>query len=336
MTEPDNFISTYDEKRNPIDIPYPLVKGVPMHPSEVIRIHNKGELFFRCAHGMICEAWYIGLNSANELRGCAFIRCPRQINHRCGFYVKLNDIYGPLHQAHQLKASRKMEPYPSPPQSRKRPSSLTELPNTPTKRSKKVGKQMAKNMLIPILFQPVILKGRIIYPLHSKTMDFYCLRQVMTVSNYATGRRYTSNFSSEIVSFFTDLCDATIGPKGTVIHDETKNSQGTFTETAIDIEVLIKQLRREIFKSEACVEERNQHNLQQDQRELRSLLKDIKGAGVGPNNEMISPPSSAFFATGSSIDDPIDVDYVETCADCSQEIDTALHRELCLGIFDNL
>ncbi|KAH7867601.1 uncharacterized protein C8R40DRAFT_1075476 [Lentinula edodes] len=88
-----------------------------------------------------------------------------------------------------------------------------------------------------------------------------------------------------------------------------ENSHGTFTETAIDIEVLIKQLRREIFKSEVCVEERNQHNLQQDQQELRSLLKDIKGAGVGPNNEMISPPSSAFFATGSSIDDPIDVDF---------------------------
>ncbi|KAH7873305.1 uncharacterized protein C8R40DRAFT_1172939 [Lentinula edodes] len=127
MTEPDNFISTYDEKSNPVDIPYPLTNGAPMHPSEVIRIHNKGELFFRCAHGMICEAW--------------------QINHRCGFYVKLNDIYGPLHQAHQLKASRTMEPYPSPPQSRKRPSSLMELPNTPTKRSKKIGKQTAKNTI---------------------------------------------------------------------------------------------------------------------------------------------------------------------------------------------
>lgn len=39
--------------------------------------------------------------------------------------------------------------------------------------------------------------------------------------NYTMGLCYTSNFSSEIVSFFTDLSDATIGPKGTVIHNET-------------------------------------------------------------------------------------------------------------------
>ncbi|GAW06650.1 hypothetical protein LENED_008588 [Lentinula edodes] len=219
-----------------------------------------------------------------------------------------------------------MEPYPSPPQSRKRPSSLTELPNTPTKRSKKVGKQTAKNT-IPTPFPVDPNPPSTSYPKGS----YYLLPPFED-----SGFLLLEASDDEIVSFFTDLCDATIGPKGTVIHDETKNSQGTFTETAIDIEVLIKQLRREIFKSEVCVEERNRHNLQQDQRELRSLLKDIKGAGVGPNNEMISPPSSAFFATGSSIDDPIDVDYVETCADCSQEIDTALHKELCLGIFDNL
>ncbi|KAJ3870355.1 hypothetical protein F5051DRAFT_434671, partial [Lentinula edodes] len=236
MTEPDNFISAYDEKSNPVDIPYPLVNGAPMHPSEVIRIHNKGELFFRCAHGMICEAWYIGLNSANELRGCAFIQCPRQINHRCGFYVKLNDIYGPLHQAHQLKASRKMEPYPSPPQSRKRPSSLTELPNTPTKCSKKVGKQTAKDTVLTP------------FPIDPNPPS----------TSYPKGSYYLLPPFEDNGFLLIEASDD--GPKGTVIHNETKNSQGTFTETAIDIEVLIKQLWREIFKSEVCVEERNQHN----------------------------------------------------------------------------
>ncbi|KAJ4473221.1 hypothetical protein C8R41DRAFT_870301 [Lentinula lateritia] len=130
MAEPDTFVSTYNEKHNPINIPYPLVNSVPMHPSEVIRIQNEGKLFFCCTHGMICEAWYIGLNSANELRR-----------------FRLNDIYDPLHQAHQLKASHKMESHPFPPQSWKWPSSLIELPNTPIKCSKKIGKQMAKNTI---------------------------------------------------------------------------------------------------------------------------------------------------------------------------------------------
>ncbi|KAJ3875909.1 hypothetical protein F5051DRAFT_441996 [Lentinula edodes] len=324
MTEPDNFISVYDEKSNPIDIPYPFVSGLPMHPSEVIKLHNKGEFFFRCAHGMICEAWYIGLNSANEHRGCAFIRCPKQINHRCGLYVKLNDIYSPLLRIHRSKASHQMESYPSPPQSRKRPSSSTKLPDTPTKRFKKIQTQIAPSS-VPAPF-PV--------KLDSPSIDYPPGSYFLLPPFEDNGCILPEASDDEIVSFFTELCDATVGPKGAVIYDETKQSQGTFSLTSIDIEILIKQLRGAIFNPRTRMEELECHELRLNQQELRLKLKAFKGAGVGPDNQMIGPPDPAFFATvGSSKEDPIDVDYVETCADCSQEIDAALHKELCLGIF---
>ncbi|KAJ3808033.1 hypothetical protein F5876DRAFT_67628 [Lentinula aff. lateritia] len=278
--------SVYNEKSNPVDIPYPFVSGLPMHPSEVIKLHNKGEFFFRCAHGMICEAWYIGLNSANEHCGCAFIRCPKQINHRCGLY------------------------------------------DTPTKRFKEIQTQITPSS-IPAPFPVKLDSPSIDYPPGSYFLlppfeDNDCILPEAS--------------DDEIVSYFTELCDATVGPKGAVIYDETKQSQGTFLLTSIDIEILIKQLRGAIFNPQTRMEELERHELRLNQQELRLKLKAFKGAGVGPDNQMIGPPDPAFFAmdivpVGSSKEDPIDVDYVETCTNCSQEIDATLHKELCLGIF---
>ncbi|KAJ4493145.1 hypothetical protein C8J55DRAFT_556141 [Lentinula edodes] len=315
MTEPDNFISVYDEKSNPIDIPYPFVSGLPMHPSEVIKLHNKGEFFFRCAHGIICEAWYIRLNSANEHHGCAFIHCPKQINHQCGLYVKLNDIHSPLLRIHCSKASHQMESYPSPPQSWKCPSSSTKLPDTPTKRFKNIQMQIAPSS-IPAPF-PV--------KLNSPSIDYPPGSYFLLPPFEDNGCILPEASDDELVSSLTALSDATVGPKGAVIYDKTKQSQGTFSLTSIDIEILIKQLRG--------MEELKCHELRLNQQELRLKLKAFKGAGVGPDNQMIGPPDPAFFAMGSSKEYPIDMDYIETCADCSQEIDAALHKELCLGIF---
>ncbi|KAJ3857586.1 hypothetical protein EV368DRAFT_60793 [Lentinula lateritia] len=316
MTEPDDFISVYNEKSNPVDIPYPFVSRLPMHPSEVIKLHNKGKFFFRCAHGMICEAWYIGLNSANEHCGCAFIRCPKQINHRCGLYVKLNDIYTPLLRIHRSKASHQMESYPSLPQSQKRPSSSTKLPDTPTKQFKEIQTQITPSS-VPAPFPVKLDSPSIDYPPGSYFLlppfeDNDCILPEAS--------------DDEIVSYFTELCDATVGPKGAVIYDET------------NIEILIKQLQGAIFNPQTRMEELERHELRLNQQELRLKLKAFKGAGVGPDNQMIGPPDPAFFAmdivpVGSSKEDPIDVDYVETCTNCSQEIDAALHKELCLGIF---
>ncbi|KAJ3861198.1 hypothetical protein EV359DRAFT_66688 [Lentinula novae-zelandiae] len=299
MTEPDNFISVYDEKSNPIDILYPFVSGLPMHPSKVIKLHNKGEFFFRCAHGMICEAWYIGLNSANEHRGCAFIRCPKQINHRCGLYVKLNDIYitrkpptrwNLIHL--RLSLGSGLPPQPN----------FQIHPRNDSRRSKH------KLPLPPFLHpfqsssthpQLTIHQGPTFYYHCLKTMVAFCQRPVMTIAQSPP----------EIVSFFTELCDAMVGPKGAVIYDKTKQSQGTFSLTSIDIEILIKQLRGAIFNPRTRMEELECHELRLNQQELRLKLKAFKGAGVGPDNQMIGPSEPAFFATGSSKEDPIDMDY---------------------------
>ncbi|KAJ3871387.1 hypothetical protein F5051DRAFT_446269 [Lentinula edodes] len=340
MTKPDNFISVYDEKSNPIDIPYPFVSGLPMHPSEVIKLHNKGEFFFRCAHGMICEAWYIGLTAPMSTVDVPSYVAPSKsitdvdymvhlfhssiASFSC-FIVKLNDIYSPLLRIHRLKASHQMKSYPSPPQSRKHPSSSTKLPDTPTKRFKNIQTRIAPSS-IPAPF-PV--------KLDSPSIDYPPGSYFLLPPFEDNGCILPEASDDEIVSFFTELCDAKVGLKGAVIYDKTKQSQGTFSLTSIDIEILIKQLRGAIFNPRTRMEELERHELWLNQQELQLQLKlkAFIGAGVGPDNQMIGLPDPTFFATGSSKEDPIDVDYIETCADCSQEIDAALHKELCLGIF---
>ncbi|KAJ3902182.1 hypothetical protein F5879DRAFT_991260 [Lentinula edodes] len=336
MAEPDGFISTFDEHGNTLDVPYPRENGLPMHPSAVINLHNAGNLVFRCAHGLVCEAWYLGSNSASEHRGSAFIRCPRQINHRCGLYFRLNDIYRPLMDVYLSTSSMHRGPYPSPPSTRKRPASVPGPQESPTKHLKRI--RTRHSTVAPATSAPV--------KTNTPLPGVYSLPAPFG----ASGELPPDASDDELVSFFMELNDATIEPKGIIVYDETMRSKGIFTRSSIDIEVLIEQLRYTIF-SEAQNEEHARRKLIQDQQELRFLLKDIKGAGVGPNNEMIAGPSAAFFATGEKLlvfrvynsydklsigtkDDPIDVDDVEVCADCSQEIDSNIHKDLCLGTYE--
>ncbi|KAJ3884349.1 hypothetical protein GG344DRAFT_71415 [Lentinula edodes] len=98
------------------------------------------------------------------------------------------------------------------------------------------------------------------------------------------------------------------------MYDETTStvrSKGIFTRSSIDIEVLIEELRYTIF-SEAQNEEHARHKLIQDQQVYNSYEK---------------------LSIGTK-DDPIDVDDVEVCADCSQEIDSNIHKDLCLGTYE--
>ncbi|KAJ3871240.1 hypothetical protein F5051DRAFT_446448 [Lentinula edodes] len=138
MAEPDVFISTFDEHGNTLDVPYPRENGLPMHPSAVINLHNAGNLALRCAHGLVCEAWYLGSNSTSQHRGSAFICCPRQINHQCRLYFKLNNIYRPLMDIYLSTSSMHRGPYPSPPLTRKRPASVPGPQESPTKHSKRI------------------------------------------------------------------------------------------------------------------------------------------------------------------------------------------------------
>lgn len=125
------------------------------------------------------------------------------------------------------------------------------------------------------------------------------------------------------VLFFTDLKDATVGRHGGLVRDRTSgspshkqcrwswsnatdSSAGIFTKTNIDPPVLLFRIRTRICSAP--------HNHDQEQEgiwkscnshtnknaDLRKLVKDLPGAAIGLNNEMIGGPSS-FLASGKPL-----------------------------------
>ncbi|KAF9064638.1 hypothetical protein BDP27DRAFT_1367053 [Rhodocollybia butyracea] len=288
----DRFISAYDADGRATDFPYPYAaNGLPELPKRVVQMQSE----------LRCKVWYVNPTSS-------FLCCPNQKNHRCGLYLKIDDIHAPLLQGYCASQTKPSGPYPSPPASRKRPSVNSETNTTPTKRQKKSSKVPESPPLSTTatatsnLPSPYIPKGTYFTspPLELK------------------GPLLPDADDDEIVSFFTDVKDATVGLKGVLIYDDSKTSFGIFTHlSTVDIAILIQQLRDVLFPG--------------TQAELMRLIQDVPGAGIGKNNEMIGPPP--LLATGLTADDPIDVDLeVEVCADCGWEVDSDIHWELCFGM----
>ncbi|KAH7877270.1 uncharacterized protein C8R40DRAFT_1168595 [Lentinula edodes] len=331
MAEPDGFISTFDEHGNTLDVPYPRENGLPMHPSAIINLHNAGNLPGTLVRTVPASTAVLLLYVAQDKS----ITDAGSITYD-NLAVRLNDIYRPLMDVYLSTSSMHRGPYPSPPSTRKRPASVPGPQESPTKHLKRI--RTRHSTVAPATSAPV--------KTNTPLPGVYSLPAPFG----ASGELPPDASDDELVSFFMELNDATIELKGIIVYDETMRSKGIFTRSSIDIEVLIEQLQYTIF-SEAQNEEHARRKLIQDQQELRFLLKDIKGAGVGPNNEMIAGPSAAFFAIGEKLlvfrvynsydklsigtkDDPIDVDDVEVCADCSQEIDSNIHKDLCLGTYE--
>ncbi|KAF9066260.1 hypothetical protein BDP27DRAFT_1044603 [Rhodocollybia butyracea] len=136
MARVDPFISAFDANGNPVDFPYPKsIDGLPATPEEVVKMQESGELNIFCRHQLRVNAWCVPLNSETKYKGSCFFRCDNQLNHRCGLYIKIDDLYAPLLSEHL--ADPQSGPYPSPPASHKRPSVNTPTELSPTKRRKR-------------------------------------------------------------------------------------------------------------------------------------------------------------------------------------------------------
>ncbi|KAF9060375.1 hypothetical protein BDP27DRAFT_1430171 [Rhodocollybia butyracea] len=298
----DRFISAYDADGRATDFPYPYAaNGLPELPKRIVDMQTAQEINLFCAHRLCCKVWYVNPTSS-------FLCCPNQKNHCCGLYLKIDDIHAPLLKEYRVIQTKPSGPYPSPPASRKRPSVNSETNTTPTKRQKKLSKVPESPDLSttatatsnpPSLYVP---KGSYFTspPLELK------------------GPLLPDANDDEIISFFTDLKDATVGMKGTLIYDDSRTSVGILTHLpTVDIAVIIQQLRDRIFPGTRA--------------ELMCLIQDVPGAGIGRNNEMIGPPP--VLATGLMADNPIDVDSAdEICVNCSWGVDSDNHWELCFGM----
>lgn len=192
-------------------------------------LQKQGMLTIRCAHGYPCAAVALSDHSPSKrLRGCSFARCPNQENHRCAYFgmlslssrnirtnhflVNLTDIYQPLMVACSA-------PYPSPPLSSKRPSSETSTPKTPSKR-RRIKKEPTPT------YSPDEPSFHPPPPYHTPP-PFE--RKGPLVSNASDDGRFSpsewqpsfDDRVADIVLFFTDLKDATIGRHGGLVLDRT-------------------------------------------------------------------------------------------------------------------
>ncbi|KAF9058373.1 hypothetical protein BDP27DRAFT_1408363, partial [Rhodocollybia butyracea] len=266
MARVDPFISAFDANGNPVDFPYPKsIDGLPATPEEVVKMQESGELNIFCRHQLRVNAWVLLLSLRQSTESPLW-----PLYNFDSRLVKIDDLYAPLLSEHL--ADPQSGPYPSPPASRKRPSVNTPTESSPTKRRKR-SLTLANSPPPPTPSTPSKLQTDI----HDGA---YFTKPPCELN----GPLLPDASDDDIVSFFTDLKDATIGLKGVVIYDESKTSAGIFTKlTAVDIAILIQQLRDRLFPGTKA--------------ELFRLIQDIPGAGIGPNNEMIMGPTS-FLATG--------------------------------------
>lgn len=225
--------------------------GLPELPKRIVQMQSDHEINLFCAHRLHCKVWYA--NPASS-----YLSCPNQKNHRCGLYrksflylllrrvlnsfvVKIDDIHAPLLKEYRDSQTKSSGPYPSPPASRKRPSMNSETNTTPTKRQKKslkvpnspaLSTNAAATSSPPspdfpkgtyFTSPPLELKGPLLPDANDDGVYLYLLK---------AGEWVVHLFYIEIVSFFTDLTDATVGMKGMLIYDESSRRYITYISTA--------------------------------------------------------------------------------------------------------
>ncbi|KAF9030388.1 hypothetical protein BDP27DRAFT_1436287 [Rhodocollybia butyracea] len=280
----DRFISAYDADGRATDFPYPYAaNGLPELPKSIVRMQSAHEIDLFCAHRLHCKVWYV--NPASS-----YLCYPNQKNHRCGLYLKIDNIHAPLLKEYHASQSKSSGPYPSPPASRKRPSMNSETNTTPTKRQKKSSK-------VP---ESPALSTNATATSGPPSPDFPKGTYFTSPPLEIKGPLLPDANDDEIVSFFTDLTDATVGMKGMLIYDGSNFLQKRLLGFLRASLPLILRLLSSSSETESSQE----------------LELDVPGAGIGRNNEMIGPP--LLLATGLTVDDPIDVDTAdEICGDCS-------------------
>ncbi|KAF9060785.1 hypothetical protein BDP27DRAFT_1370218 [Rhodocollybia butyracea] len=158
---------------------------------------------------------------------------------RCALYfflVKLDDLYAPLLSKHLDDQDKCCNPYPSLPALHKHHSVNSATESSPTKRRKR-SLTLANTPPPPAPSPPNDLQSDV-------PSGAYFTRPPCEINDPLL----PDASDDDIVSFFTGLKDATVGFKGVILYDESKTSAGIFTHfTAIDLAILIQQLRDQIF-----------------------------------------------------------------------------------------